>query len=144
MIAIDTNVLLRYLLDDDKTQSAKARKLIRRHERILLTDAVLVKTIWTLTGKRYNLDKDDICQVISHLFEEPAICFEDNQTVWRALGDFRNAEPIKVGKRRKAADFTDALIANKSGWVAENTGYPYQGLYSFDAATGELPNVNAP
>jgi predicted nucleic-acid-binding protein len=144
VIAIDTNVLLRYLLDDDKAQSAKARKLIRRHDRILLTDAVLVETTWTLSGKRYNLGKDDICQVISHLFEEPAICFEDNQTVWRALGDFRNADPIKVGKKRKAADFADALIANKSRWVAENAGYPFRGLYSFDAAAGELPNVKAP
>ena len=144
MIAIDTNVLLRYLLDDDKAQSAKARKLIRRHDRILITDAVLVETIWTFTGKRYNLDKDDICQVISHLFEEPALCFEDNPTVWRALGDFRNAEPIKVGRIRKAADFADALIANKARWVADYAGCPFQGLYSFDAAAGELPNIKAP
>ena len=85
MIAIDTNVLLRYLLDDDKEQSAKARKLISRYDKVLLSDAVLVETVWTLAGKRYKLDKDDICQVISHLFEEPTLCFEDNQTVWRAL-----------------------------------------------------------
>ncbi len=144
MIAIDTNVLLRYLLDDDKTQSAKAQKLIRRYDKVLLTDAVLVETIWTLTGKRYNLDKDDICQVVSHLFEEPALCFEDNQTVWRALSGFRNVEPVKVGRKRKAADFADALIANKSRWVAENAGHPFQGLYSFDTAAGELPDVKAP
>lgn len=141
MIAIDTNVLLRYLLDDDKPQSAKARRLIRRHERILLTDAVLVETIWTLTGRRYDLDKDDICRVISHLFEEPAFCFEENHTVWRALGDWRNAKPIKVGGKRKATDFADALIANKSRSVTENTGHPFQGLYSFDTAAGELTHV---
>ena len=143
MIAIDTNVLLRYLLDDDKAQSAKAQKLIRQHERILLTDAILVETIWTLTGKRYNLDKDDICQVVTHLFEEPALCFEDNQTVWRALCDFRNAKPVKVGRKRKAADFADAFIVNKSRWVAENAGHLFQGLYSFDAAAGKLSDVKA-
>lgn len=144
MIAIDTNVLLRYLLDDDKSQSAKARRLVIRHDRILLTDTVLVETVWTLAGKRYSLNKEEICQVISHLFEEPAFCFEDNQTVWRALGDYRNAEPIKVGRKRKAADFADALILNKSRWVAENAASTFRGLYSFDAAAGELPDVKAP
>ncbi|MDA0758984.1 MAG: type II toxin-antitoxin system VapC family toxin [Proteobacteria bacterium] len=144
MIALDTNVLLRYLLDDDKTQSAKARRIIGRHDEILLADAVLVETVWTLTGKRYGLDKDEICSVISHLFEEPAFFFEDDQTVWRALGDFRNAEPVTVGGKRKEADFADALIANKAQWIAANAGHSFQGLYSFDAAAGVLPNVKAP
>ncbi len=144
MIAIDTNVLLRYLLDDDKTQSAKARRLIRRHESILLTDAVLVETVWTLTGKRYGLERDEISSVINRLFEEPAFCFENNQTVWRALGDYRNAEPIKVGSKHKVADFADALIANKARWIAEDAGHSFQGLYSFDAAAGALPGVRTP
>lgn len=143
MIAIDTNVLLRYLLEDDKSQSAKARRLISQHEKILLTDAVLVETVWTLTGKRYSLDKDTICHVISSLFEEPAICFEQNPIVWRALADFRQAKPIKIRGKRKAADFADALIANKSRWVAENAGQPFRGLYSFDAAAVDLPGVKA-
>jgi|GEM_PF-107735 predicted nucleic-acid-binding protein len=141
MIAIDTNVLLRYLLDDDKTQSAKARRLIQRHESILLTDAVLVETVWTLTGKRYGLERDEISSVITHLFEEPAFCFENDQTVWRALGDYRNAEPVKVGRRRKVADFADALIANKARWIAEDAGHLFEGLYSFDAAASVLPKL---
>lgn len=144
MIAIDTNVLLRYLLDDDKTQSAAARRLIRRHGSILLTDAVLVETAWTLTGKRYGLGRDEMCSVISRLFEEPTFCFENDQTVWRALGDYRNAEPVKVGRRRKVADFADALIVNKARWSAENAGHSFQGLYSFDAAATALPGVKVP
>lgn len=144
MIAIDTNVLLRYLLDDDKTQSAKARRLIKRHDLILLTDAILVETVWTLTGKRYGLDKDEISSVITHLFEEPGFHFENDQVVWRALGDYRSAEPVKVGRKRKTADFADALIANKARWIAEDAGHVFQGLYSFDAAAGVFPDVKVP
>ncbi|PIE41509.1 MAG: PIN domain nuclease, partial [Gammaproteobacteria bacterium] len=64
MIAIDTNVLLRYLLQDDKAQAAKANLLIRDAEAILITDVVLTETIWTLKGKRYNLSKEQIIDVI--------------------------------------------------------------------------------
>ena len=45
MIAIDTNVLLRYLLDDEQTQAKKATKLIKGEEIVLVTDVVLVETI---------------------------------------------------------------------------------------------------
>ncbi len=144
MIAIDTNVLLRYLLDDEKVQSSKARRLLRRHDSVLLTDTVLVEAVWTLTGKRYGLDRDDICSVINRLFEEPTFRFEHDQTVWRALGDYRAAEAVKVGGRRKRADFADALIVNKARLVAENAGESLQRVYSFDAAAGALAGIEPP
>ena len=57
MIAIDTNVLLRYLLDDDTEQSPKAKKIIMGTDKVLLTDIVITETVWTLKGKKYKLDK---------------------------------------------------------------------------------------
>lgn len=45
MIAIDTNVLLRHLLDDDKAQAKKAHELIGRDENVLITDVVLTEEI---------------------------------------------------------------------------------------------------
>ena len=60
MIAIDTNVLLRYLLWDDKTQAAKADKLINGSTPVLITDVVLVEALWILKGKKYKLDKTAI------------------------------------------------------------------------------------
>ena len=141
MIAIDTNVLLRYLLDDDRAQSAKARRLIESHDVVLLTDAVLVETAWTLTGKRYGLDREEVCSVITRLFEDPAFRFEDDQIVWRALTDYRGIEPVRVGGKSRLAGFADALIANKARWIAERAGESLQGLYSFDRAAGVLPGV---
>jgi len=144
MIAIDTNVLLRYLLQDEKKQSAKADKLINGSRKVLVTDVVLVETIWTLKGKKYKLSKDDLLLVIDGLFKEPNITFEDGQTVWRAYNAIRGSKPVKVGAKKKDADFADALILEKSKYVASNTGESFGGLYTFDAAAQQFDNVNKP
>ena len=140
MIAIDTNVLLRYLLDDDKAQSKKAATLISKSERVLITDVVLAETIWTLKGKKYNLGKDGVLAVVNALFEEPNLCFEDDQTVWRALSDYRKARP----KRGKTADFPDSLIVNKANHIAESVNTDMEGIYTFDVAAQELPGTKKP
>ena len=94
MIAIDTNVLLRYLLNDNASQSTLARKLFKGSERILITDIVLVETIWTLRGTKYQLKKPDLVPVIQSLFEEPNIRFENSQVVWWALNKYRDTKLV--------------------------------------------------
>lgn len=144
MIAIDTNVLLRYLLGDEKGQSEKAAALIRGTSPVLITDVVLSETIWTLKGKRYRLDKEAVIRVVHALFEESNICFEDGQTVWKALGDFKRAEAVKVGGKKKLADFSDALIVNKAKFQPQQTQEPFQGLYTFDIAAQQIPATRKP
>lgn len=144
MIAIDTNVLLRYLLQDDKTQSKKAALLIAGAVPVLVTDVVLVETIWVLTGKRYKLDREAVAGVISALFEEPNIVFEDGQTVWRALNDYKKARPVKVGAKKKSADFPDALIVNKAMRQARECHQALEGVYTFDIAAREIPGTLSP
>jgi predicted nucleic-acid-binding protein len=73
-----------------KTQGGQ---LIKGSTPVLITDVVLVETLWTLKGKKYRLNKKAIIDVLNSLFEEPNICFEDGQTVWRALNDYRHAKP---------------------------------------------------
>jgi predicted nucleic-acid-binding protein len=144
MIAIDTNVLLRYLLDDDKTQSKKAAALINNDEDVLITDVVLAETIWTLRGKRYGQDKESIIKVVHSLFEEQNIVFESGQTVWRAVNDYNNAKAIKSGGKRKEADFADALIVNKARYTTNELGVEYGGAYTFDVAAQQIPGSKKP
>ncbi len=144
MIAIDTNVLLRYLLDDDRVQSKKAVALIRGSSPVLITDVVLSETIWTLKGKKYKLDKERVIQVVNALFEEPTICFEDGQTVWKALGDFRRVEPVNVGNKKQQADFPDALIVNKAKFQSLKSKEVLEGVYTFDVAAQEIPGTRKP
>jgi predicted nucleic-acid-binding protein len=144
MIAIDTNVLLRYLLWDNRIQAAKAETLIAGSTPVLITDVVLAETVWTLKGRKYKLDKTTMIGVINSLFEEPNICFEDGQTVWRALNDYRTAKQVKVGNRKKGADFPDALIVNKSKYIAGENGETLNGVYTFDAAAQVIPGTATP
>jgi len=138
MIAIDTNVLLRYLLQDDDKQSSKVNKLFAGKRQILISDVVLAETIWTLKGKRYKLSKDNLLSTIDALFKEPNVRFEDGQTVWRALNDYRTASP------KNKVDFADTLILKKSQYDTKLKSESFDGLYTFDAALQQLNNTKKP
>jgi predicted nucleic-acid-binding protein len=148
MIAIDTNVALRYVLDDDKAQARKAAALIRRHKEVLITDVVLAETVWTLKGRRYKLDRSGICKVINALFAEPSIRFEDNQVVWRALNDFVGATGLPDAPKNKgkqtSIDFADALIVNKARWCAGQAGGALEAVCTFDGDAVKLAGVKRP
>lgn len=140
MIAVDTNVLLRYLLEDDEAQFEKSNRLITGDNLVLVTDVVLIEAIWTLRGKKYRLDKTALANVVLALIEEPNIRFENNQIIWMALNDFRNAEAVKG----KDADFSDALIVNKAKFVMKEQGADFDGVYTFDKAAQKLNGMKAP
>jgi len=144
MIAVDTNVLLRYLLEDDKSQARKSEALIQGDEKVLITDVVLAETVWTLKGKRYGLDKESIIAVIYSLFEERNIQFESGQTVWRAVSDYKNSKKIKSGGKNKEADFPDALVVNKAAHLANELKVEFNGTYTFDVAARQIPGMKKP
>jgi predicted nucleic-acid-binding protein len=144
VIAADTNVLLRYLLKDDAEQAAKARRLILGPVPVLVTDVVLAETLWTLKGPKYKASKDDLLKVMDGLFREPNIRFEDAPTVWRAFHDYRLAESVKVGGKRKSADLADALIVNKAKFVARGAGNTLDGVYTFDIAARVIEGTKEP
>jgi predicted nucleic-acid-binding protein len=148
MIAIDTNVVLRYVLNDDKEQARKAAALIRRHKEVLITDVVLAEMVWTLKGRRYKLDRSGICKVVNALFAEPSIRFEDNQVVWRALSDFAGATGLpdvpKSKGTKTSIDFADALIVNKARWCAAQAGGALEAVYTFDGDAVKLAGVKRP
>jgi predicted nucleic-acid-binding protein len=144
MIAIDTNVLLRYLLMDDIAQATKAAALITGSDSVLITDVVLTETLWTLKGKKYRLDKKNLLTVMEALFKEPNVRFEDNHVVWCALQDYRQADFIKVAAKKKQADLSDALVVNKARWLAQRFGESFKGMYTFDRAAQQIEGTMQP
>lgn len=144
MIVIDTNVLLRYLLWDDEEQAIKASRLINDSQAVLITDIVLVETVWTLTGKKYQLNKTDVMATLNALLEEPNICFEDAQTVWRAINDYREAKPVRVGSKPVSAGFPDALIINKGKFCISQKRESFEGVYTFDIAAQQIVGTKSP
>ena len=141
MIAVDTNVLLRYLLHDDEAQAARADAVFDATETLLITDVVLVETVWTLAGRKYRLAKAELVAVLELLFSEPNIRFEDDQVVWRALQAYRSAAPADEARLVKGAGFADALIVFKALRAASDAGEVLNGVYTFDAAMQRLPHT---
>ncbi len=144
MIAIDTNVLLRRVLDDDPEQAARARRLFDGTEAILIADIVLVEAVWTLRGKRYKATKKDIHTLVMSLLEEPNTVFEDKQVIWSALSDFSAARPVETADGTKGADLADALIVNKAKRWGRDRHCPYRGTYTFDQAALQIGGTKSP
>jgi len=140
VIAIDTNVLLRYLLCDDDLQARKASKLINGDDTVYVSNVVLVETVWTLVGKKYKVTPIDVHRTILNLFSEENIIFQDAEVVWRALSDF-----LKYGVEQGIKiDFPDVLIFHEGKDMAIYYEESFNGFYTFDRAAQSLPGAVAP
>ncbi len=122
MIGLDTNVLVRYIAQDDSKQSPKATRLIEA----LTSDAPgyvsivsVVELVWVLTGC-YALTRSEICEVLETLLRTKEVIVANADTVWKALRLF------KGGK----ADFADCLIERS----ANEAGCNYTTTFDRDAA----------
>ncbi|MDE0060690.1 MAG: PIN domain-containing protein [Defluviicoccus sp.] len=135
MIAIDTNVLLRYLLRDDADRAARADALFVAAETVLITDVVQVETVWTLAGRKYRLGKAELVAVLERLFGERNVRFEDDQAVWRPLQAYKSAGSSM------GAGFVDCLIVFKALQTASDAGAALTGVYTFDRSMQRLPHA---
>lgn len=139
MISVDTDVLLRRLLHDDPEQTRKVTKLFEASGQVLITDVVLAETLWILSGKKYQIQKDDLVRAIGGLLEEPNVVFESRQAVWSGLCDFQAATGAKEG-----VSLADTLILNKAKVTARVQGVVFKGHYTFDTKTQALTGTKRP
>jgi predicted nucleic-acid-binding protein len=88
MIALDTNVLVRFLVEDDKAQSKRAKKLVEKavknEEELFVPDLVLVETAWVLK-RSYSIKKEDIAKVLRTLLGARNLRFESSDRLARAI-----------------------------------------------------------
>lgn len=122
MIGLDTNVLVRYITQDDPQQSPKATRLIES----LTADAPgyvsvvsVVELVWVLMGC-YASTRAEMCEVLETLLRTREVVVAHADTVWKALRVF------KEGK----ADFADCLIERS----ANEAGCDYTASFDRDAA----------
>lgn len=107
MIGLDTNVLVRYLAQDEPRQAALATRLIESltaDEPGFVPHVVLAETLWVLESC-YAADSARIRQVVDALLRTSGIVVEKAESVWRALRQFKQNE----------GDFADTLIAVTAG-----------------------------
>jgi predicted nucleic-acid-binding protein len=104
MKGLDTNVLLRFFVDDDPPQAERVAALFeaaeKAGERLFISTIVLCELIWTLSGRRYGLDRGEIAAVLDRILSVQLFQMQDQTLVRRSLDDFLHGE----------ADFADYLL----------------------------------
>lgn len=104
MIGIDTNVLVRYLVQDDPVQAKAATQLIEqtctKDNPGFLNHLVLCETLWVLEGC-YHQPKKTLVAAIEQILRVAQLRVDEPQVVWQALEDFRDYQ----------ADFADNLLS---------------------------------
>ncbi len=90
MIAVDTNVLVRALVDDleEKGQVVRARARIRRAGKIYVPQIVQVETAWVLESA-YGLDRQAIAAVFDGLLANGACTLQGHDILEKAIVAFR-------------------------------------------------------
>lgn len=126
MIAIDTNVLIRILVDDpgQPQQITKARTAAAHAEQVYIAQIVQVELVWVLSDA-YVLDKNAIVGVLEELAVNRAYVLQEEDHFRTALSEYRSA----------AADFADYLILAASR--AEKLT-----LFTFDRQVGKVEGAS--
>jgi predicted nucleic-acid-binding protein len=100
---IDTNILVRYLTQDDAKQARLAEQAMQRAtvagEPLYINQIVLCETAWVL-DRAYGHARQDIAATLEQLLRVQQFEIEGKAAAWLALADYQ------AGK----ADFADCLI----------------------------------
>lgn len=102
MIGLDTNVLVRYIMQDDPKQSPKATEIVESLEGVgsgYVTLVSIVELVWVLSAS-FELTRSQVAQALDGIIRTKQFKIENADQVIRALRVF------KVGK----SDFADCLI----------------------------------
>ncbi len=107
MLAVDTNVIVRYLTGDEPKQSAKARKLIDG-EAVFVSKTVILETEWVLRSL-YGFSPGEIVQSLRGFAGHPSIALEEPDIVAQALDWFEGgvdfADALHLASTQEAAAF---------------------------------------
>ena len=101
MIALDTNVLVRYFTEDDPTQFQHVEQLFKKYNQdgeIFISVVVLMELSWVLESC-YDWSKEEFCDVLEGILRCSQFTIENPLAVRMA-----------VSRARKKQDFSDALI----------------------------------
>jgi predicted nucleic-acid-binding protein len=107
MFGLDTNVLVRYLAQDDKAQAALATRFIETqlNERSpgFISLVVLVELCWVLQ-KLYGATTNELAETVADLLATPQFKLQAREAVQEAVQTLRARKSGKAG-------FTDFLIS---------------------------------
>lgn len=109
MIGLDTNVLIRYLTQDDPVQAERAARVIEVAEpgSLFVSGIVVCETVWVLE-EAYGHKRSAIADVLEQVLSTGQFAFEDRPLLLQALSDYR------AGKG-DLSDYLIGRVANRAG-----------------------------
>jgi predicted nucleic-acid-binding protein len=126
MIAVDTNIIVRFLVRDDEEQAELVRRRLKQaeenRERLLVPLLVVLETIWVLESA-YDKTRVEILDAIGALRQMSVFEFQAVEVVERLLAD--GAE--------HSADLADILVAQSARALGCESGI------TFDKGAAKLP-----
>jgi predicted nucleic-acid-binding protein len=103
VIGLDTNVIVRYLAQDDVRQATAATRLIEgslsAEARGFISIVTLAEVVWVMASN-YRAARAAVADIVEGLLTAPQLAIEKADVIWRALRAFRESK----------ADFSDAVI----------------------------------
>ncbi len=103
MIGIDTNVLMRYLAQDDPGQSRRATAFLEKtctaENPGFISAVVLVEVAW-VAESCYSANRREIAVILEHILRNKQLVVEHAEEAWAALNTYKESK----------ADFSDCLI----------------------------------
>jgi predicted nucleic-acid-binding protein len=103
VVGLDTNVLVRYIAQDDVRQAAQATRLIESlsaAEPGFVASIVLVEALWVMEDA-YAATRERLGTIVEALLQSEGLFVENAEQAWRALAGFRKGK----------SDFADCLIS---------------------------------
>lgn len=103
MIGVDTNVLVRYIAQDDAAQSARATRLLEQEcgpaTPGFIGLVVLLELVW-VSESCYGASRTEIAAIVRRILSIRQLLVQDAELVWKALRLFESSK----------ADFADCLV----------------------------------
>ena len=127
MIGLDTNVLVRYIVEDDPAQAELSRLAIedRCSDEApgFVSLMVLCELVWVLQ-RAYNCTRNQVGEVVMNLLLTETLLIEHHDIAWQAYHDYNEG----------IADYADCLISrlNRDAGCATT--------FTFDKKAAKLPN----
>ena len=131
MIGLDTNILVRYLAQDDPIQSPLATDIIEfrltEENPGFISIVAMVETVWVL-DRAYGLADDEIAAALERMLQADTLVVENEQEVFTAM----------IALKEGSGSFADALI----GALGARAGCSR--TLTFDKTALRLPGFELP
>lgn len=131
MIGLDTNVIVRYVTQDDREQFRRSDAVFTvaasSGNKVFINAIVMCELVWVLRSA-YKEPRERIASVIEALLETPEVVVEDADLARSALADWQRGQ----------GDFADCFIARRN----EHSGC--QTTLTFDKALSKSALFSSP